>query len=299
MQETEGLPSDNNHDPSNVIYHDGKYYLWYTQHRNDRPYDHFADCYVSCSVSEDGKKWNYLGKALIPSKEGWDCKGVLTANVIKHEGKFYMFYTGVGESFAKGETRKRCCGLAVAEKPEEMFIRVGENPVFMWDAPGTWDDQSADDISVLFWKGRWRLYYKGTNEREDDPDQYMLGMAYSNNITGPYVRYEGNPIIKGHAFSIWPYKSGLCLLTGLKHDIGRVYGSDWNDMTGIQYLYYSEDGIRFEPCFECPNRASGLYIPTDDKLKLDITNYWGISVSTKDTFKKRFLYRFGFIKSDK
>ena len=40
LQETEGLPSDNNHDPSNVIFYNGCYYLWYTQHRNDRPYDH-------------------------------------------------------------------------------------------------------------------------------------------------------------------------------------------------------------------------------------------------------------------
>ena len=35
--ETVNLPSDNNHDPSNILYDQGTYYLWYTQHDNERP----------------------------------------------------------------------------------------------------------------------------------------------------------------------------------------------------------------------------------------------------------------------
>lgn len=284
LQETEGLPSDNNHDPSNVIFYNGCYYLWYTQHRNDRPYDHFADCKICCAVSEDGEHWRNV----------WDCAGVLTANVIAYNGKFYLFYTGVGEAFANGETEKRCCGLAVADRPEDTFVRVSETPVFQWDMLGKWDDQAVDDISILFWKGKWRIYYKGCNERETDPDKTMLGMAVADKLEGPYERYEGNPLIRGHAFAIWPYQSGLCLLSGLKHDIGKIYGEDWNDPTGVQYLYYSEDGVHFEPCCEFPNRAAGIYVPADIEGQKEISNYWGIGVKTHDTHKKRYLYRFGF-----
>lgn len=296
LQETEGLPSDNNHDPSNIIFYNGRYYLWYTQHRNDRPYDHFADCKICCAVSEDGKHWKNAGDALLPSKEGWDCAGVLTANVMAHNGKFYLFYTGVGEAFAEGKTKKRCCGLAAADTPDGEFVRISREPVFQWDVPGKWDDQAVDDISVLFWKGKWRIYYKGNSELEQDADKTMLGVAVSDRMEGPYERYEGNPLIRGHAFAIWPYQSGLCLLSGLKHDIGKIYGEDWHDPTGVQYLYYSEDGIHFEPCCEFANRAAGIYVPTDEQERKDIANYWGVGVDTLDTHKKRYLYRFGFDK---
>ena len=54
--ETTGLPSDNNHDPSNVIYYEGRYYVWYTQHMvtPGQPYDHFAHNRIDYITSPDG-----------------------------------------------------------------------------------------------------------------------------------------------------------------------------------------------------------------------------------------------------
>ena len=134
---------------------------------------------------------------------------------------------------------------------------------------------------------------------EPDGDKTMLGLAWADTITGPYHRYEGNPVIRGHAFSVWPYQDGLCLLSGLKHreGEGRIYGDDWNDPEGVQYLYYSDDGIHFEPCAPLPNRASGICIPEGEDRK-DITKYWGVSVATRDTHKKRYIERFDFVKKN-
>ena len=158
--ETVNLPSDNNHDPSNILYDQGTYYLWYTQHDNERPYDHFADCKIMCCTSKDGFHWESGKDALLPAESGWDCAGVLTANVFHDKGRFYMFYTGVGTDFAEGKTTRRCCGLAAADTPEGPFERLGDGPVLQWEEEGKWDDEAVDDVSAVFFQNRWLVYFK-------------------------------------------------------------------------------------------------------------------------------------------
>lgn len=293
--ETVNLPSDNNHDPSNILYVNGKYYLWYTQHLHGRPYDHYVDCKIMYCTSEDGYYWTNGKNALLPSEEGWDCRGVLTANVVAYGGRYYMFYTGVGVEFAEGRTSKRCCGIAVSDSPDGLFCRIGTEPVLQWGEDGCWDDEAVDDVSAIYWNGRWMIYYKGSTLTDQDADHTQLGLAYADAITGPYVRHENNPLIRGHAFSIWPHKGGLCLLTGLKHkkDEGSIYAGDWNDPKGVQYLYYSDDGIHFETCAPVNNRASGIYVPEGENGN-DIRNFWGVSVATRDRHLKRYIEKFNF-----
>lgn len=292
----EMLPADNNHDPSNILFHNGRYYLWYTQHDPDRPYDHFADCRIRCCTSEDGYHWDRHFDALLPAENGWDSAGVLTANVIQDGNRFFMFYTGVGADYAAKETTRRCCGLAVSDNPDGIFNRISDAPVLMWGEEGSWNDESVDDVSAVYFRGKWMIYFKGTRFSEPAADKTRLGVAFADHIGGPYQFYENNPIILGHAFSIWPYKDGLCLLTGLKHKEGEgtIYGDDWNNKKGVQYLYYSDDGLNFVPCSKFDNRATGMFVPDGD-LKADIQNYWGVSVSTRDTHKKRYIERFNIV----
>lgn len=293
--ETVNLPSDNNHDPSNILYVNGKYYLWYTQHLNGLSFDHYVDCKIMCRTSKDGYNWTNAQDALLPSEDGWDCCGVLTANVVMHEGRYYMFYTGVGVEFAEGRTTKRCCGIAVSNSPDGLFSRIGTVPILQWGEDGSWDDEAVDDVSAIYWNGRWMLYYKGSTLADQDADHTLLGLACADEITGPYIKVESNPLIRGHAFSIWSYKDGLCLLTGLKHnkDEGSIYAGNWDDSEGVQYLYYSDNGIYFEPCASFNNRASGIYTP-EGEAGNDIRNYWGISVATRDRHLKRYIERFNF-----
>ncbi len=292
-----GLPADNNHDPSNIIYADGLYYLWYTQHRNDRPYDHYTDCKIMCVTSQDGETWSEGFDALLPGEPGaWDEAGVLTANVTVHEGKYYMFYTGVQWGYnqeAKDEGWH--CGLAVANHPRGPWVRMHDRPVLVSGPEGAWDDRDTDDATAIYRQRRWWIYYKGTSAATPSSDNTLIGVAFGDQIDGPYTRYEGGALIRGHAFALWPYKDGVLLLSGLKHDsVGKIYGGDWNDPAGVQYLYYSEDGLHFTPVCEFPNRACGIYWPQDPALRNDIRNCWGISVSTRDTHKKRYLQRFRF-----
>ncbi len=290
--EAHGLPDRNNHDPSNIVKHGNRYYLWYTEHVAEYPYDGFNHCRIMLSTSDDGINWTEGRVALEPSADGWDNGGVLTANVFRCDGKYFMWYIGVCRDYANSP---RDCNLAFADTPDGPFERYSDKPLLLHGNPGTWNDSSVDDVTSVFFKGRWLTYFKGMNYAHDDGDFSMLGVAFSDKPYGPYKYYEGNPIIRGHAFSVWPYKEGLLLLSGLKdkENEGYIYRGDWNDPNGHQYLYYSDDGLHFEPVSEFENRASGIFIPCGNEADW-IGNYWGVSVKSHDGHLGRYIEKFGF-----
>ena len=291
--ETEGLPSDNNHDPSNIIFAEGKYHLWVTQHRNDKPFEHFYDCKIVHTTSADGIRWSPAENALLPAADGFDAGGVLTANVMRMDDKYYMIYTGVDKDYGT-KNQFRYIGLAAAISPNGPFERVMKTPLFGPSGSG-WDFDSADDVTILKVGDKYRLYYKGS-PKGCTSDQTLIGMAQSDLLTGPYTRYEGNPLIKGHAFAIWPYRNGFLYLSGLKDtDEGLIYGEDWDDPRGTQSLYFSEDGISFTAVCPCKNRAAGIYMGDGQ----DINTCWGVVVKTHDRHLKRYIARFNFVAGDK
>ena len=206
-----------------------------------------------------------------------------------------MWYSGVGENYSDEAPQPRSCSWAVADTPDGPFVRKSGGPAFGPGAPGEWDDFGVDDITALFWNGEWRIYYKGSNSREHDADMTQLGFARAPSIEGPYRRDPHSPVIRGHAFSLWPYKGGLLLLSGLKHKAheGYIYRGNWHDPTGHQYLYYSEDGVCFEPCCEFENRASGIFVPQGAAAD-DISSMWGVAVNTRSSHFERYIERFDF-----
>lgn len=289
---TTGLPQDNNHDPSNIIKYNGRYYFWYTDHIAGQPYNHFDHCRIMMTTSPDGIKWDKGIVALVPSETGWDNGGVLTANVFKYNDKYYMWYIGVGRNY---NNEPRNCNIAVADSPDGPFTRLGDNPILFHGKPGSWNDSSVDDVSTIYFNGKWMTYFKGMTYAKDDGDFSMLGVAFSETPFGPYKYYEGNPIIRGHAFSVWTYKNGVLLLSGLKdkENEGYMYRGNWEDPNGHQYLYFSTDGLNFKPVAEFENRASGIYIPEGNDGEW-IGNYWGVSVKSRNGHSGRYIEKFGF-----
>lgn len=197
---TKGLPNNNNHDPSNIIKYKNRYYFWYTQHMHEFPFKHFAYSKIMYKESEDGLCWSEGKDALLPSDVGWDNKGVLTAYLVPYNGKYYLFYIGVGDNYVSGKDMSRGSGVAVADSIDGPFIRFGDKPIIMPEKD-SWDNDSNDNVNVLYKDNKWWMYYKGSTTGLL-PDQTQVGLAFSDCITGPYVKYEGNPLIKGHAFAI-------------------------------------------------------------------------------------------------
>lgn len=290
---TTGLPYDNNHDPSNIIKYNELYYFWYTQHMNNRPFSAFKYCKIMYKTSADGIHWSDGKDALLPSKDGWDNCGVLTAYVVPYEGKFYLFYIGVDNNFCPKTNPVRGCGAAIADHPEGPWTRFTDKQI-LYPTKGAWDDEACDDITVLNKDGKWLMYYKGRASGLP-ATRTQVGLATSDRITGPYKKYEGNPLIKGHAFAIWPYKHGFLYLAGLNDENTKdTRDIDyWN--IGKRSLFWSEDGITFEPCCEFPNVSVGLYTSiVHDGTQDDVSKFWGLMVGTKLYGLRRYIKRFDF-----
>lgn len=256
---TTGLPDTGNHDPSNIIRYKDRYYCWYTQHWGE--WEAFLKTKVMVVTSADGYRWEHKQDALVPStdKKAWDCEGVLTAYVVPWESRYYMFYSGVGSDYVNANVSPRGIGIAIADTPDGPWERLGKAPV-LFPEPGKWDEVCCDDANLIFHDERWLFYYKG-RKIGSQPHSSQIGLATSTDITGPFTKHEANPLIAGHALSLWPYKEGFLFIGG---------GNN-------QKLYWSEDGLRFEECCDFPNAATGLYTKVvQDGSQQDVSAFWGI-----------------------
>jgi len=86
-------------------------------------------------------------------------------------------------------------------------------------------------------------------------------------VTGPYEKYEGNPLFAGHAFSAWVHRDGVEALCGV------VSPS----------VLWSEDGLHFTEAGTMPNYSTGFYCPENFR---NGTNFcgatWGLDCHAVD-----------------
>jgi len=226
------------HDPSDIIFHDGLFYVWYSRNVGDHTY--ITTYYAT---SPDGVNWTLRGEALSPGCEGaWDESGNLAPYVAVADGRYYLFYTG----FCHGDLSTRHLGCAVADTPDGPWQRFAGNPVLRHsDDPGAWDSDMVGDSNVIYRNGKWWLYFKG-KQRTEGASQTHIGVATAHAITGLYEKYEENPLFDGHAFSAWVHRDG----------VAAVRGQYWPE------ILWSEDGVNFvDTGGRMQNQSTGFYCP--------------------------------------
>ena len=226
------------HDPSNIIRHNGKYYLWWMEH--PRGTGGWKAGYIPWATSEDGYRWAVQGVALTKDAPGaWDELAVLAPYVVPNAGKFYMFYSGA----SKRDWPKRGMGFAVADTPDGPW-KKHEKPILWPGDDGAWDDMIVADVNIILYRSQWLFYYKGRTMGDRSGDS-QVGMAISDNLTGPYTRHSANPLFKGHAFSAWVHRNGVAAIGG----------------GNAQVVYWSPDGIHFTETTRFENNSTGFYCP--------------------------------------
>lgn len=237
-------PTWERHDPSNIIKHQDKYLLWATEHR---PGTGFVDCRIILFSSPDGLDWTFEQIALDqnPSK-AWDDAGVLTAYVVPYENKFYLFYTGVSTEFENANTSRRGMGYVVSDSPYGPWERPPSNQVLLPGGKGAWDELCVDDANIIRQGNQWHFYFKGRAMGGHSSDS-QVGYAVSDKLTGPYKKYEANPLFHGHAFTVTKYGDGLLALPGAHN----------------QYAFWSSDGIHFTKGAAVKHKSTGVYNPAD------------------------------------
>ncbi len=230
-------------DPSKVLVEDGTYYVWYTKRHTSVSPQGAANCTdtipstdwdlseIWYATSEDGFTWEEQGVAVPrPPKPHVGWRSVSTPDVLKFNGKYYLYYQGFLE--ASGTKGDHCPVTAsYADSPDGPWTPCNEI-IIENGAPGTWDQYSIHDPYPLVYQGKIYLYYKAAF---GDRPEYLVaqGLAVADNPLGPFEKHSLNPVLNsGHETAYFPFEGGVATLVI----------RNGNESNTIQY---APDGVNF------------------------------------------------------
>lgn len=248
-------------DPSAIIKHDGKFYVWYSKSigatdgfagdiENDKvfPWDR---CDIWYATSEDGLTWKEEGVAVPRGEKGtYDDRSVFTVEIMEHDGVYYLSYQTIKGHYTVRV--KNQVGLAWSNSPNGPWTK-SEAPILSPADNGIWKGEEEDrhavikkgdfdthkvhDPCIVPYNGKFYLYYKGEQMGEAitfGGRQIRHGVAIAENPKGPYIKSEYNPISNsGHEICVWPYNGG----------VASLITTDGPEKNTVQW---SPDGINFD-----------------------------------------------------
>jgi hypothetical protein len=105
----------------------------------------------------------------------------------------------------------------------------------------------------------------------------LQGVAVADKITGPYVKYENNPICDGHGSFVWAWRGGIAM---------QPFGN------GGHLIHWSPDGLHWHTVDDPRSRGvatpilSALYLPHDPLSGEPVTDkephiFWGLETDPK------------------
>jgi beta-xylosidase len=278
----------NRRDNSDIIKVDGTYYMWYTRMDNPVTSGYWGTiCYATSQ--DEGFTWQEQGKAIDLGKEGaFDSHSVFTPNILVHNSKYYLYYTGVKptpgnkkkEFEGNSTTDITAIGLAVSNSPNGPFVRVENTPVIeISDVASDFDSFRIDDASLLVRDDKIWLFYKGRSiiDGRKGPSRTKMSVAYADKPDGPFKKHKGYLLDKSHEVLIWQKDGGIASLASINATIN--YAKDGEHYTVLQ------NNLKKIP------KAPGLYRPhlEEGHLETQVPG-WGISMIQKKGFA--YLVRF-------
>lgn len=265
-------------DPSDVIEVDGKHYVYYTKLTKDTPL--FPSGYhgsVWAAVSEDaGKTWQELGEAIPKGPPGaFDSTASFTPNILAWKGKFYLYYTAVGDAFDNGryaERNRTVIGVAFSDSPAGPWKKHPTPVLESTRDHSRFDSYRVDDSSLMSEAGRVLMFYKG-RAWQGTPGQTKMGLATADSPLGPFQRLnQGKPVQNGgHEVLVFLQGEKFCSLTSPHGPAGSRL------LVTKDPLNFSHWAARLEG--RAPI-APGLFRPELSGQPSISTKRWGISMAT-------------------
>ena len=206
-------------------------------------------CEIAHAVADQPEgPYKYVSTVLSPRPGYFDGNTCHNPSIYKIDGRYWLFYMGA----TNGKFGTKRIGYAVANSIWGPSVRC-EKPLLMPGNTGEWDDYITTNPAFLKHPdGKYWLYYKSCNENEY-VNQHIngisgnrkYGVAFADKITGPYRRYEKNPIVDFSGFGenrqvedayIW-YENGIFKM--LMRDMG------FYDHT-VGLYFESKDGLNWQ-----------------------------------------------------
>ncbi|HEX2682781.1 MAG TPA: glycoside hydrolase family protein [Ferruginibacter sp.] len=156
-------------------------------------------CEIAHAVAANAESsFEVIGTVLAPRGEGyWDGTTCHNPHIQFVDGTYCLFYMGN----ANGKTDTKRIGLATANSLYGPWKRPGA-PLLEAGESGSWDDHcTTNPAFVKHPNGSYWLYYKSWNTQEYQTMKGPIrgnrkyGLAIADKLTGPYRKYEGNPVI--------------------------------------------------------------------------------------------------------
>jgi len=266
--------------PSRIIYHNGKYHTW-IMHIEKYIGIHGWDFKNYYLTSDDGYRWNVEGEFPVGERGQFDDFRREGLQVLKFGGKFWMFYASAGRKRPVYDFKLNGIGLLVADSPAGPWEYAVDGPIIKTSIdPTKWDCDGTNNPYPVYFKGKWYVYYKSSNNPQTG-SKTRQGVAISDSITGPYVKYENNPIFDGHGSFAWVYRGGIAVLP-----------------FSSQVIHWSPDGIHFYNVYtpDGPGAPkvpmlSAFYLPHDPLCGEPVTDQepdeiWGLETRSFPMPKK-------------
>lgn len=278
-------------DPSDVIKAGNRYYVWYSRVTSDQPlYPSGYSATVWYATSEDaGFTWTEQGEAVGKGKAGsFDSTGVFTPNILGWRGKYYLYFTAVGDGFKNTgytDIERTTIGLAVADSPNGPWTKLPTPVLESSRDPAKFDSFRVDDSCLRIADRKVWFYFKG-RQWQNTPANTKMGVAIADQPEGPYRRLnEGEPIQdSGHEVQIWVQDGGVYSMVSPTGPRGNT-------------LRFAADGLRFDAQIVArfnprPAAAPGLYRPELTGDEVESRTRWGVCMATAggDPYLQRFQF---------
>ena len=253
---------------------DGLYYMYFSFWKKEYGFDAWVThSKVGYATGKDPfGKFEYRGIALEGSgKEGsWDRDCIHNPSVIKHEGKYYMYYMG---NYGNGEywnhRNHQRVGVAVAEKPEGPFKRF-DAPVIDISPVGHDSLMTSNPAATVAPDGKVYMIYKAVENNGKLPKggSVVCGIATADSPLGPFTK-SPSPIMVNpeHEWSvedafIW-YENGR--FYSLAKDFQGYFTKAGKKQVA---LFESEDGFDWRLSDHPVGFLRGLTLESGERIEL-------------------------------
>lgn len=218
--------------------------------------------------------YKVLGTILSGRGEGyWDANSIHNPSVYRVGEKYALLYIGNDTSKAEKwrdrapEANSQRIGMAIADSPYGPWERFDAPMIDVSPDSNDWDEYCVVNPTFIHHpNGQFWIYYRAWDRNHDD--RRKTGVAFADQLEGPYVKYENNPVIdKFEGVDGQTEDPVMFRYRDRFHCVIRDMGN-WDWLSSL-YLH-SEDGLNWSYPQRAKHTGSHYYdIPDDRRCERD------------------------------